>query len=641
MKHSTLLLLFTLATCHSFAMEEELIDMSLNELLNLEVEVEVASKNSEKLWDAPGVVSVINEAEIVQFGANSLIDLLNRVTSIYMLNTYFSPNNFASIRGDSQTNYDTHVLLLLNGRPLRESMNGSLNAAIYQAFPIETLNRIEVIRGPGSALYGAGAYSGVINLVTGPKDEGLQIQVNTGSFSGNSAQVTFNGESNGLAFLLAGSFMKEEGWEFTAVDEDGSPQRITFGEENYSFLSTLAYGDWSLETMAVNSTFDYWGTLPVGEGVERDLTRFFADLAWKKKMGSVNTEANLTFNRMDIHDGAKNMSEDILLEVTAFFSPTDKINLVAGALVNKLSGVFEDVVFDVVVPEYSATDSSYYAQLDYHPINSLKLIAGGQYNILDNGNTDFVPRFGAVYHFNKTTGFKALHGEAFRNPARVETDFNAPPVISGNPNLVPEKVATSELQFFHEGRSYQIAATYFHTKQKNLIGRTFTPTGASLFTYNNLGVGNFQGLEFEGKIAPSEKWYSTFSLSYQENEDGHGVDGFSTMPNEYAKLGVVRHFGNHLKLAVFDSYFGKAEGVETTNSSVEKKNPSADAFHLVSANIEYSVPTWGKVKGLKLNLFTQNLLDEQTFQPEFVRRRLNTIPAYPGRSIFLKLNWKY
>lgn len=636
-KFNLLTLIFIGSTSLSFGyVEEDLMEMSLSELLNMEVEVEVASKNAEKIWDAPGVVSVINEAEITQFGANNLIDLLNRVTSVYMLNSYFSPNNFASFRGDSQTNYDNHVLLLLNGRPMRESMNGSFNAPIYQAFPIASLNRIEVIRGPGSALYGAGAYSGVINLVTGPKHEGVQLQANAGSFSGKGAQITYNGKAKNLDFLVAGSYMKEDGWNFEAVDENGTAQSIDFGEENYSFLTTLAYGDWSLETMAVNSTYDYWGTLPVGEGMERDITRIFANLGWKKKLGPVTTEANLTYNRMDIRDGSKNMAEDTLFEVTAFYSPTEKINLTLGGLVNKQTGEF-----DVVVPDYSATDSSYYAQIEYRPTKALKLITGGQLNILDNGDSDFVPRFGTVLHLTEGTGFKALHGEAFRNPARVETDFNVPPIISGNPDLVPEKVATSELQFFHEGKAYQTAFTYFHTKQKNLIGRVFTPNGPSLFTYNNLGVGNFQGLEFEGKYSPSDKWYTTFSLTYQENEDGEGVEGFSTMPTEYAKLGVVRNFGKRLKLAVFDTYFGKAEGAVATNPNVANVNPSADAFHLVSANLEYALPSLGKMKGMKLDLFAQNLLDEDTFQPEFVRRRINTIPAYPGRSVYLKLNWMF
>ncbi len=96
-----------------------------------------------------------------------------------------------------------------------------------------------------------------------------------------------------------------------------------------------------------------------------------------------------------------------------------------------------------------------------------------------------------------------------------------------------------------------------------------------------------------------------------------------------------------MKLAVFDTYFGKAEGVVATNPNVATVHPSADAFHLVSANLEYTLPSIGKMKNMKLDLFAQNLLDEDTFQPEFVRRRINTLPAYPGRSVYLKLNWMF
>jgi len=613
---------------------KDLEDLSLNELLNMDIEVEVASKNSEKVWDAPGIISVINSNEISQFGAMNLVDLLNRVTSIYMLNTYFSPNNFTSIRGDSQIHYDNHVLLLLDGRPMRESQTGSFNSIIYQAFPISALKRVEVIRGPGSALYGASAYSGVINLVTGRDEEGTNLEVSAGSFNGQSGNFNHQGSWKGFDYFLAASALTEDGWDFNAVDESGTPQSIKFGEDNKSFLAKLSHGDWSLTTLGLQSTYDYWGGTPVGAGTEREHARYFANLGWKKKFGGMTTEANLTYNRMDIREGNKNMAEDLLLEVTTFFQIGQKINLIVGGLANNTTGIWQGLI-----PDYDKTSISAYFQGDYKPNERLKFIAGGQLNKPDGGDSDFVPRLGMIAYLSDKTGFKLLYGEAFRSPAAVETDFNVPPIIAGNPDLFPETVSTSELQFFHDGNQYQVAATYFDTKQDQLIGREFTPTGTALFTYGNLGTGNFKGFEFEGKYAPDDKTYTTFAATFQENENGSGVEGFTTLPQFMAKFGVVRRFGERINLGIYDSFFGDAEGVATTNPEASQVNSPADAFHLVSANL--TVTLRKSENPIKLEIFGQNLLDEDTNIPELARRRLNTIPAYPGRAVYAKFKWKF
>ncbi|MDJ0835016.1 MAG: TonB-dependent receptor [Acidobacteriota bacterium] len=613
---------------------EELTDLTLNELMGIEIEVDIASKNSEKVWEAPGIISVINSNEISQFGAMSLVDLLNRVASVYMLNTYFSPNNFTSFRGDSQIHYDNHVLLLLDGRPMRESQTGSFNSVIYQAFPLSALKRIEVIRGPGSALYGASAYSGVINLVTGKDEDGTHLEINAGSYDGQGGKFNHQGFWNGLYVFLAAGTLAEDGWDFNAVDEAGTPQSLKFGEENMSFLAKLSYGAFTLTTLGVQSKYDYWGGTPTGGGTERDHARYFANLGWKKKIGKMTTEANLTYNRMDVRNNARNLAEDLLLEVTNYFKVGRKTRLIVGALANNTTGEWAPLV-----PAYDKTSFSAYFQADYKPSERFKLIVGGQLNKPDGGESDFVPRIGMIANLSGKTGVKLLYGEAFRSPAAVETDFNVPPVIVGNPDLIPETVSTGELQLFHEGNKYQVAATYFHSEQDQLIGREFTPGGAAFFTYGNLGTGKLMGFELEGKYAPDERTYTTFSATFQENENGNGVEGFTTLPRFMAKLGFVRRFGERFNLGLFDTYFDDAEGVTTTNPGASLFNPPADAFHLISANL--AVTLRKTERPIKLELFGQNLLDEDTFIPELARRRMNTIPAYPGRSLYLGINFDF
>jgi outer membrane receptor for ferrienterochelin and colicins len=148
---------------------KEKIDTDLEELLSYEIEdiaVWVASKRKEKLSQAPGIVSVITTKDIQSYGANNLQDLLSRLPNVYVWGSGLARDNVVSIRGQVQTHLDNHVLILLNGRPIRGGTSSGVQLDIYRNFPLESIERIEMVRGPGSVLYGTNAFSGVINIVS-------------------------------------------------------------------------------------------------------------------------------------------------------------------------------------------------------------------------------------------------------------------------------------------------------------------------------------------------------------------------------------------------------------------------------------------------------------------------------------------
>ena len=154
-----LLVLFLITPETGRAAATSLFDLSLKELLATEV-VTTASKYQQDWSSASAVSSTITRTEIEAFGANNLVEVLERVVSIHMTGSNFFPQNVTAMRGDLLGHYDNHILLLLNGRPLRESYSGGVNFSIYTAFPLSVIERIEIIRGPGSVLYGTNAYSG-------------------------------------------------------------------------------------------------------------------------------------------------------------------------------------------------------------------------------------------------------------------------------------------------------------------------------------------------------------------------------------------------------------------------------------------------------------------------------------------------
>lgn len=604
----------------------DLLSMSLTDLLNIEIEVETASKSAEKLSDAPGIISVVTAEDIQQYGANNLAEVLNRVTSINMLSTYFSPNNFTSIRGDSQSNYDNHVLLLLNGRPMRDSQYGSFNAGIYQAFPVQSIERLEIIRGPGSSLYGAGAYSGVINIITKRKDPGTSLSVMGGSFDTYQGELSHHSNIKGVKLSLFTTAKDREGWDFQAVDETGAPREVQFGEDNLSLLTTVSYKDLTFTGMSTRSEYDYWGGSPQSDGAYRNLYRYFGNLNWKKGWDSWSLDSNLTYNKFEIKS-LDDKSESLLLELTAIKDFSDRTSLTLGVLASQEEGELGNII-----PEYDVTNYSAYAQFQHRFNDHLKLIAGGQFNKPDGRPSDFVPRLGAIYTINEKSGLKLLYGEAYRSPSAAETGFNLAPFLSGNPDLDPEKVKTAEAQFYYNGSRGNISATLYHLEQEGLIGRVLNADPSLGFVYQNTGTGEFQGVELEGKYVFSETFYSTFGLTYQENENENGVEDFTTLPNTMAKIGIGGRVGKSFTYGVFDSYFSSAN----ESASATQSNPSADAYHLVTANLTAHLPSFAGLKGATVGLYVHNLLDEDIYQPEFVRRRINTIPTSPERSFYVK-----
>src|SRR5690606_30083740 len=143
---------------------EDIAEMSLEELLNLEVTV--ASKKEEKISDAAGVISVLTKQELQNFGGITLRDILERVPSLSATSSYFTDRYMIAGRGNQTKINGGHNLILINGRPTREIVEGGISSEILAAFPVNIIERIEVIRGPGSVLYGSNAFSMVINIVT-------------------------------------------------------------------------------------------------------------------------------------------------------------------------------------------------------------------------------------------------------------------------------------------------------------------------------------------------------------------------------------------------------------------------------------------------------------------------------------------
>lgn len=181
-----------------------------------QIEISIATGNSTPLDRAPATATVISASEIQAMGARNLNEVLETVPGLHVsLSSLSRLDSVYSIRG-IHTGFNPQVLLMLNGVPVQSSLQGG-RPSLFR-LPVASIERVEVIRGPGSAVYGADAYAGVINVIT--KDASTiansEIGLRSGSFGIKDIwlQAATQTRDWGIAFNLA----------YQESDGDGSRQ---------------------------------------------------------------------------------------------------------------------------------------------------------------------------------------------------------------------------------------------------------------------------------------------------------------------------------------------------------------------------------------------------------------------------------
>lgn len=628
---------------------KDLLDLSLEELM--QVKVTTVSRTEENLNDAPGVMTVITAKEIAKFGANSLYEVLERATSVYMPGAYANAQNQISLRGDLSTVFDHHVLILINGRPTRESATGGNNFPVYLAFPVSLIERVEIIRGPGSVLYGSNAYMGVINVIT-QSEVKTTIAMKMGSFNAKATEANSMFKQGDLKVVGGLKVFKEDGWRLEAKDEAGKLGSTLYGEDNIGAYIDAQYQGLTLKTFLTRSTENRWGAAPVWEDREKRVTmdRVLIDLGYEHPFSDTwKTQLNATLNRVSTDndylktDVLKLYSNDTLIEVTNFVN-SGKWKWLFGGVANFMSGYTNQYnsnheLVSTFIPKNHQTWYSGYVQGNYQFSDTFRLILGGQAIKVEQVNLKSVPRLGVIYQFSPNTGLKALYGQAYRSAFQVETASDTP-LLKGNPALAPETVATLDLQIFHDTKDYQLSATYFRSRQQDLITRIPSAnTAVSLQDiYTNRNEMSFQGLELQGKWVPTPHLFLSASTTYQTNESD-GKEDYSAVPNWMGKFGVSYEFDEGSSIGLFNSWFSQAHDVAIKYPKTKYVNPEPDAFNLMTFNLNLNLKKWVDWP-ITMDAYVYNVLDEDIYAPEFGRGRINSLPAKQGRGIYVGLQYE-
>jgi outer membrane receptor for ferrienterochelin and colicins len=616
------------ATADPFAMD-------LESLLN--TKVTTASKFAEKLSDAPSVMTVVSQDELKRFGGMTLSQILNRVAGLNTSSGFFQDRSTIAVEGD-QTRVDSgHILFLINGRPVREIMEGGVSSDLLESFPVRILERIEVIKGPGSVLYGSDAFSGVVNLIT-KKAEGTSVDVSSsggpGGAEANSAELLYDhggsilsppGNTIRCRFGIPGGVpagpTNPESIQNAALRDDGEGAYLGINYQGFRFMSSY--------TGVEEASFI--------RGVLGDVRwkRGFTDLGYDLKASSKwdmsfdFTYARTTFDTSE-YPFVHRDSYDALFEWTNFYTFSEKDRITFGTLFEHIDGT--ELYKTFVDAQGSREQGGFYAQYEHKFTDDLKLIGGFQANKIGDIALNVVPRGGIIWNPSAHVTLKALYGGAFRAPSLDDTLLNNPG-LKGNPNLVPETVRTFDIQASYQNNRTQLAVAYFHSRQDNVIfenGITFPAV------YTNLSTpATFQGIDSEGKYYLKKGWFLMGGALYQNNHDA-ALAVLTPIPAFSAKAGVSYQAGKTTDISIFDAYEGHLPGF------ADSLNPRPDAFHSVSAHLRYDLTKrWLKSeqRGLAAMLYGDNLTNTPVWMPQWGSGALNTIPVNRGRTLFLGIEF--
>lgn len=643
-----IIILLLLGNIYTYGQTEEdvnyLSELSLEELMN--VNVVTASKSEEKISDAPGIITTITSKEIEQFGAINFTELLDRVVGSLNLSSTLNIQNIVSMRGDVSNDFDSHILLLINSRPFREGLFGGVNSPLYLSLPLSMIDRIEVVRGPGSVLYGSNAYSGVVNIITKKASEsGGEFEGMAGSFAGKGVSGHYSFKKEDLNIMAGIKYFDEEGWDFEATDIAGVTNEIKFGEQNLGGNLMIDYKGLSLNTVLASSEQNFFSSRPLWRSpvpqTEGSILNFFRALVdvgyqhdFSKKFSS---GINVTYNgftggeKIDIDYKAN----DWLVELSNYFDPADHINIVVGGTYYNQNGRFiqNDLVF---IPDYTKIWYSGYAQMSYKPVKSLNLIAGAQINKVEGVDANFAPRLGIIYQVTDKLGVKALYGEAFRAPFAVETSV----IVSGfrgNPDLKPETLTSIDAQVFFRDKGLELSATYFTNRKEDNITRNVTEAGE--IVYMNANEIKSSGIEFEGKYILNKRWFLTGSYAWQQNEIdffGTNIEDFSLLPNHIVKLGVNYQHPRGVSIGLFNTTVS-AFGDLTEISGLPQRNEIPEGFSLLSGKLNMDLNQLFDLalkQKLILGVYGSNLLDADVYYPDITNRLINSFPGRSGRAVY-------
>jgi outer membrane receptor for ferrienterochelin and colicins len=521
------------------------ISNDLEQLMKIEIVV-AGSKRAQDPRDVPSFVSVVTAAEIKEHGYRTLADVLRTLPGFYVSND--RNYSYIGVRGFSRPgDFNARVLLLLNG--LRTNENVFDLAYIGEEFSVDVdlIERVEVIRGPSSAIYGSNAFFAVINVVTRPGSSvaGTEIATSAASFGTYSGRASYGHTfANGLDLLASGTYSDGKGRNlyFPEYDAPATNNGIANGDDHEEFrklLVTASKGNFSFQANNVSRekglpTGSYASTFNDPRNRTTDGLSL-ASLSYERNLADAATFSARVHAGRYVYDGeyaytAFAPNKDFFvgewwgLDIDAARKIGSRQFLTYGAEYRDNFKMLQTNYDPEPYVLYSyAQDKSTrwgaFAQDEIRLADPLMLYAGLRVDRYEGFGYATTPRAALIYTPSSTTTFKLLAGRAFRAPSDYELQYNIAHQSTINPQLQPEHIETLELTAQRLiGGGIEISASAFRNRLTDLLSRR-TDTLSGVPYFGNVDEIHSRGMELGLNVNRGHGLSGQLSYSFQRTED--------------------------------------------------------------------------------------------------------------------------
>lgn len=656
-KRNLFLFLLYAVAAHAQQETKDLGDASLQELGK--IQVYGASKHLQDVRDAPSSVTVITGEEIQMHGYRTLADILRSVRGFYV--TYDRDYSFVGVRGFGEMeDWNSRVLLLVDGHRMNNNVIGQ--AMLGTEFPVDVdlIDRVEIIRGPSSSLYGADAFFAVINVITrkAPQLKGVELSFAPASFGTYQGRVSLGARYQGADMLLSGTVYHSRGPtlffpEFNNPATNNGITSDTDSEGSDKVMASVSYRGFTLQGLFSSRDklvpTGFFGSLFNDPRTRNLESHQYLDLSYEHAVGETwQLTARTSYDQVRLQarqvyppaqvggsvvmdafsfrgnwwNGEVKLSR-VLLEKHKISVGTDLT-----ANLRQDQGDYTSVgnVFQAIPA--SSTIWALYGQDEYTITHKLTMSAGVRYDHYSNFGGTTNPRLGLIFRLFQPTTVKVLYGSAFRPPEPYEIEPGFGPFFENDPKLQPETIHSIEGVVEQAlGPHIRVSASVFQNRIDRLIEVETDPV-RGVPVYENSGGAHAQGVEFELDGRLPDGLETTASYSYTDATDAVSDLPLDNSPRHLGKLDIAVPLLRRKLFASLDAQY--------TSPRQTAAGTSVSGFAVFNATLLGH--TLGKHLDFSASVY--NIFNKQYFDPGGPGDPENAIQQ-DGRNFRIKLTGRF
>lgn len=638
---------------------------------------EIATKTKLNVDFVPGMVTVLRGEDLKVRGINNVWEAMGLVPGMDI-----SVNNMGLrdvlVRGIGNTISSGNLKIQLNGI----SMNSALWGKAYPALdiPVEQIDRIEIIRGPGSAVHGEFASTGVINIIT--LNKGRQVSAGIGKYDSyhGSALYSFSDSAREIDFSLNVAAFNTDGADVTSGpdqlyglgmgDISNAPGPVNEVRDVSNAIMEFAFGKLHVTGYYLNEGqgdyYGYLGSLPpphsstafrfknYGGQIKQELN-ITGNLLFEYNLGLFQHKFSsaLTFQQPPGFAGiytdgmaAAPFYQEDRMDAGFDFTYTGwemhTVKFGAAYANTEIESAWHDTNYTPstgaplsYIARFTGSENWIEEGMDRELINmtlqdeykvsdAVSVTGGLRFDHYDDVGSELSPRLAAVWRITQNHIIKSQYAKAFCPPTFNQLYSKNNPYLVGNPAIEPETIDTFELSYLYRDELTMGRLTYFYSDLDNLIS-----SGGG--TYSNTGATRISGAEIELEHKLIDKFKLDSNISYSHSRNSITGGSIPEVAEWLGDLGIIFEPNRDMAFNLQYSYVGKR------NRAVTDTRAKLKGYHTIDATVSfYNCLT----PGLTLRAGIKNILNEDVYYaaPEYLY--INDYPR-PGREWWTKISYEF